>query len=283
MAESPIHYLVIGHVAKDLTPEGPRLGGTVSYAALTARALGYAPGVVSACGADLDVSPLDGIALALTASSHSTTFENIYSAHGRRQYLRALAAPLTARAIPPAWLAAPVAHLAPLDTEIGDDILPALGQRFVGVTPQGWLRQWDASGLVRAAVDDWAAAAGILSRANATVLSLDDIGRDWAVAERWARLAPVLVITQGPEGCTVFVRGQGARQFAAPREAEVDPTGAGDVFAAAFFVNYYETGDAWASARFANQVAALSVTRVGLAGVPTEDEVGVCRVRAVEG
>jgi sugar/nucleoside kinase (ribokinase family) len=281
VAESPIHYLVIGHVAKDLTPEGPRLGGTVSFASLTARALGYAPGVVTACGADLDVSALDGIPMALTASSHSTTFENIYSAQGRQQYVRALAAPLTARSIPPAWLGARVAHLAPLDTEIAEDILPALGQRFVGVTPQGWLRQWDASGRVRAAVDEWAGAAQILSRANATVLSLDDIGRDWAVAERWAKLAPVLVITEGPEGCTVFVRGQGARQFAAPREAEVDPTGAGDVFAAAFFVNYYETGDAWASARFANQVAALSVTRVGLAGTPTEEEVALCRARAV--
>ncbi len=267
-------------MAKDLTPEGPRLGGTVSFASLTARALEYAPGVVTACGADLDVSALDGIPLARAASSHSTTFENVYSAQGRQQFLRAQAAPLTAAAIPPAWLGARVAHLAPLDGEIAEDVLPALGQAFVGVTPQGWLRQWDASGRVRAAVDEWAGAAAVLSRANAVVLSLDDIGRDWAVAERWSKLAPVLVITEGAAGCTVFARGQGARQFLAPHQAEVDPTGAGDVFAAAFFVNFYETDDPWASARFANQVAALSVTRVGLAGVPTVEDVALCRARA---
>ena len=34
----PVDYLVIGHVAHDLTPEGPRLGGTAAYSALTAWA-----------------------------------------------------------------------------------------------------------------------------------------------------------------------------------------------------------------------------------------------------
>ena len=46
----PVDYLVIGHVAHDLTPEGPRLGGTVAYSALTARALGLRVGVVTAAG-----------------------------------------------------------------------------------------------------------------------------------------------------------------------------------------------------------------------------------------
>jgi hypothetical protein len=283
LAERPIHYLAIGHVTKDLTPGGPRLGGTASFAALTARALEYAPGVVTACGADLDLSPLDGIPLARTASSDSTTFENIYSAAGRQQYLRAQAAPLTAQSIPAAWLGARLAHLGPMDQEIAADVLPALGSMFVGVTPQGWLREWDAAGQVRTDIDNWTGAAMMLSRANAVVLSLEDIGRDWAVAERWAKLAAVVVVTEGPDGCTVFARGQGARQFGVQQEPEVDPTGAGDIFAAAFFVSLYETEDPWASARFANQVAALSVTRVGLAGVPTAEEVGLCRMRAGQG
>ncbi len=277
MADSPVHYLAIGHVAKDLTADGPRLGGTVAFASLTARALEYSPAVVTACGADLDLSLLSGILLACTPSD-STTFENIYGPNGRQQFLRAQAARLTAATIPPAWLGAPVVHLAPLDQEIDLGVLAAVSGAFVGVTPQGWLRQWDAAGRVRPAVEEWADAATVLSRANAVVLSLDDIGRDWAVAERWAKLAPVLVVTEGAEGCTVFQRGQGARQFVAPRQEEMDPTGAGDVFAAAFFVNFYETDDAWAAARFANQVAALSVTRVGLAGVPSVEEVGLCRV-----
>jgi hypothetical protein len=46
----PVDYLVIGHVAHDLTPSGPRLGGTAAYSTLTARALGLRVGVVTASG-----------------------------------------------------------------------------------------------------------------------------------------------------------------------------------------------------------------------------------------
>ncbi len=43
----PVDYLVIGHIARDLTPSGPRLGGTVAYSGLTARALGLRVGIVT--------------------------------------------------------------------------------------------------------------------------------------------------------------------------------------------------------------------------------------------
>src|SRR5690349_12458542 len=124
MAATPVHYLAIGHVAKDLTPEGSRLGGTVSFSSLTARALEYAPGIVTSCGDDLDLGPLDGIPVARAASRTSTTFENIYTTAGRQQFLRAEAAPLTAADIPTDWLNAHVIHLAPLVHEIEPALLP---------------------------------------------------------------------------------------------------------------------------------------------------------------
>jgi sugar/nucleoside kinase (ribokinase family) len=283
MAEAAVHYLAIGHVTKDLTPLGPQLGGTVSFAALTARALDYSPGLVTACGPDLDLSRLAGLALTLVPSDESTTFENLYSAAGRTQFIRAQAAPLTAADIPLHWLRAPIVHLAPLAREVEQDLAASLSGSFVGLTPQGWMRRWDAEGRVTATPAAWPEAPDVLAHASAVVLSVDDIGGDWAVAERWARHARVLVITQSAEGCTVFVRGRGARQFPAPPQVEVDPTGAGDIFAAAFFINYYETDDPWASAQLANQVAALSVTRAGLDSVPTREEVGYCRTRAMRG
>jgi len=46
----PVDYLVIGHVAADVTPTGLQLGGTVSYAGLTARALGVRVGIVTSSG-----------------------------------------------------------------------------------------------------------------------------------------------------------------------------------------------------------------------------------------
>jgi sugar/nucleoside kinase (ribokinase family) len=133
---------------------------------------------------------------------------------------------------------------------------------------------------VTLSVEAWPAAAQVLGQVSAAVISIVDVNGDWAVAEGWARAVPVLAVTEGAAGCTVFTRAHGARQFRAPPAAEVDPTGAGDIFAAAFFVHLYETGDAWGAARLANEVAALSVSRAGLAGVPGREEVGLCRARA---
>lgn len=280
MAETAIDYLAIGYVAKDLTADGPQMGGTVAYSTLTAKAFDYLPGLVTACGPDLDLSPLASIPVVSVPSPLSTTFENIYGPGGRTQYLRARAAPLTTVAVPAAWRRARIVHLAPLANELDDPDLGLFASAFIGMTPQGWLRQMDEAGRVRTVPDSWLGAERVLSQASAVVLSIDDLGGDWAVAERWANWAPILVVTQGAQGCTVFARGQGRRQFPAAVQPELDPTGAGDVFAAAFFINLYETDDPWASARFANQVAALAVTRPGLQGVPAPEEIGYCRARA---
>lgn len=279
MSDAPIHYLAIGHVAKDLTPTGPRLGGTAAYAALTAHALGYQPGLVTAFADDLDLGPLAGFACACTASAASTTFENIYGPQGRTQFLHARAAPLTGAAIPAAWRRAPVVHLAPLAREFDPEIASSLTGDFVGLTPQGWLREWDERGQVHHG--SWPQALETLPHVSAAVLSLQDLHGDWSLAERWAKAARVLVVTQGAQGCTLFARGESARQFPAPPVAEVDPTGAGDVFAAAFFIHLYETQNPWAAASFANQLAAISVTRPGLDGVPRPEEAALGRMRAV--
>lgn len=276
-----IHYLIIGHLAKDLLPGGSRLGGTIAYAALTARSLGYTPGLVTAHAADLDLGPLADLPRVQVPSPVSTTFENIYTAQGRTQFVRAQAAPLTAFHLLDEWRHAPIVHLAPLAREFDSKLAATFAGAFLGLTPQGWLRDWDAEG--RVSRTDWPEALDVLPHASATVVSLEDVGDDWAVAERWAQATNVLVVTEGARGCTVFARGEAPRKFSAPNQTEIDPTGAGDVFAAAFFINLYETEDPWASAKFANQVAALSVTRPGLEGVPDPDEVGACRVKALAG
>ena len=66
---------MIGHVAHDLTPEGPRLGGTVAYSALTARALGLRVGIVTASGPETSLDALQDIPIVPIKSPQSTTFE----------------------------------------------------------------------------------------------------------------------------------------------------------------------------------------------------------------
>src|SRR5258706_3049120 len=106
-----VDYLVIGHVAHDLTPEGPRLGGTVAYAALTARALGLRVGAVTAAGEETSLDALQNISLLSIESPQSTTYENIYTEHGRVQYLRAQAADIDFVSVPEIWRTASIIHV----------------------------------------------------------------------------------------------------------------------------------------------------------------------------
>jgi hypothetical protein len=278
MPATAIHYLAIGHIAKDLTPDGYRLGGSVAYATLTARAFGYAPGIVTSYGDGLDLSPLGEIARTRVPAESSTTFENLYGPGGRTQFLRGRATPLMPQHVPLEWLRTPVIHVAPLAVEMEAEMVTAFPGSFIGLTPQGWLRTWDEAGRVRPA--PWPEALHVLPHTSAAVFSLEDVGGDWELLEQWAKAANVLVVTQGARGCSVFVKDKGLRQFPAPPQTEVDPTGAGDIFAAAFFIHLYETRDPWAAARVANHVASVSVTRIGLEGAPTPEDAGLARVKA---
>ena len=66
------------------------------------------------------------------------------------------------------------------------------------------------------------------------------------------------------------------RRFRAPEVTEIDATGAGDVFAAAFFTRLLSTRDPWEATRFATLLATCSVTRQGLHGIATAREVDEC-------
>ena len=79
----PVDYLVIGHIAVDLTPQGPRIGGTAAYAALTAQALGLRVGIVTSWASEVSAERLRDIPTINLPSENSTTFENIYTKQGR--------------------------------------------------------------------------------------------------------------------------------------------------------------------------------------------------------
>jgi len=265
----PVDYVVIGHVAHDLTPEGPRLGGTVAYSALTARALGLRVGIFTASGPETPLEALKEFPILSIASPQSTTFENIYTEHGRVQYVRGQAVRLDLRHVPALWQRSPIIHLGPIADEM-DAVLPAsFSPALLGLTPQGWMRQWDVENRVhsRAWMDETA-----LAKADAVVISREDVNGDEEQIEQMAHHTRVLAVTENAAGCVLYWNGD-RRRFRAPRVPEVDPTGAGDIFAAAFFVRLFKTRDPWEAARFATQLASHSVTRPGLEGIPTAREI----------
>lgn len=266
----PIDYLVIGHITQDLSPQGPRLGGTASYAALTARAMGLRVGIVTACPADLNLPELDGIPIARLCCEQATTFNNIQTPTGRVQTLLYKAPELTLTQVPEIWQNAPVVHLGPVAQEVDPNLARSFPNSLVCVTPQGWMRAWDENGRVH--YTDWMEAAYVLEHAAACVISFDDVQCSETHIDEMLLAVRLLVVTEGASGCRLFWNGD-LRCFKPPLEIEVDPTGAGDIFAAGFFARLYATRDPWEAARFATLIAARSVTRLSLEGVPTPQEV----------
>jgi sugar/nucleoside kinase (ribokinase family) len=265
-----IDYLAIGHLTIDKTPAGPRIGGSVAYAALTAQALGLRAGILTAWGDELPLGALGEIPIFNIGSEYSTQFENVYSEQGRSQRVAQVAPFIEFHHIPEAWRNASIVHLAPVAREVSPRILKYFDEGFIGATPQGWLRDWDESGRVVAA--EWIEAEHMLTRMDACVIGLEDVGGDRGRVEQMAAACPALVVTEGKRGATLYTQGE-ELSIPAPLVEEVDPTGAGDVFAASFFVNLYRNGSALDAARFATQIAARSVQRPGLDGVPTQDEI----------
>ena len=281
-------FLAIGHVSRDLLPDGSwRLGGAVTFAALTAARLGLRPAIITSAPPDV-LAALDAllrdIPLSVVPTEDATTFENIYSAAGRQQYLRGRAAPLTLDAIPPTWRNAPIVLLAPIAQEVDASLVTAFPHALVAAAPQGWLRQWDDAGTVTPA--SLANAEILLPHVQALILSRDDAptplsadgkpARDPApfdgVFFEWARTVPQVAVTAGKDGVLLIGKDvPGPIMLAGYPANEVDPTGAGDVFAAAFLCELHATGDALRAADFANRVAACSVEAPGGEGIPTRE------------
>lgn len=274
-----VDYLLIGHVTVDITPSGPRLGGTASYSALAARSLGLRVGIVTASAPDAPLGELAGLPIVSAPSEYSTTFENIQTPEGRKQILHRRAAPLDYELVPAAWRAAPIVHLAPLAQEIPPGLARQIATSLVGLTPQGWLRAWDEAGHIHPCT--WNNAEQVLPHIGAMVISREDVGGDEEQIEFFAHHVRILAVTEGAAGSVLYWHGD-RRRFPAPKMREVDATGAGDIYASAFFFRMYTTRDPWEAARFATQFAAYSVTRPGLEGIPTQSEVQTCLMEILQ-
>jgi sugar/nucleoside kinase (ribokinase family) len=269
-----VDYLVIGHITQDLTLEGSRMGGTAAFSALTARALGLRVGIVTSTDEQTSLKALDGIPIVSVPSGYPTTFENIYSAEeGRRQILHHQAAHIPFDLVPGAWRSTAIIHLGPVAQELDPELPADFSPSLLGVTPQGWLRTWEQDG--RIIPCKWQNADSMLTQAGAVVISREDVGGDEEWIEAMAHQTRVLAVTEAAAGAVLYWNGD-RRRFRAPQVEEVDATGAGDIFAASFFIRLQATRDPWEAARFATQLSAHSVTRAGLDGIPTRLEIEEC-------
>lgn len=262
-------FLTVGHLAWDVAASGRRLGGTAAYASVTAQRMGLRPALLTSTGPDLDAaSALPGVGVHSVPAPFTTVFHNRYRGDARTQSATTTAGPLSTQDVPEAFRASPLVLLGPLLGEIDDELVQVFSKATIVASLQGWLRRRTSDGSISPSSWD---GGRVLPLVDAAVVSKDD-AEDAAAIAGWAARTRVLIVTEGVAGARVLF--EGGEQRTAPFQArEVDPTGAGDVFAAAYLVRYGETFDPIESARFAACTAAFSVEAEGTEGIPSRAQV----------
>jgi 1D-myo-inositol 3-kinase len=266
-------FLTIGNITKDLIPGGYTVGGTVTYASVAALRLGRRPGVLTRMGPDLVLPDVYGhFELHALPSAHTLTFENVYTSDGRVQTIHALGGSIGVQDVPETLrrTSPPIVLLGPLARELDPQVADLFPTSLRGVVPQGWMRRWDAQG--RVSHVPIACADEVLRHADVLVVSTEDVNHDVSLARCYADIVRVVVLTRGLHGCDVYFDGHVTHVRPRPAQ-QIDPTGAGDTFTAAFLIHYAETRDPIKAARFANVAASFCVEGLSYSATPTRSQV----------
>lgn len=261
-----IDLVAIGHLTFDETPSGVRPGGSAYYSALTAHRLGLSVGLLTsvAPGYPLDIFP-GGIEVAVVPSAHTTRYRLGQVKGARTLTLLSRASDIELEHLPAAWREAPLGVLCPVAGEVDPALAGTFDDAAVAVLPQGWMRKRGRGGLM--GPQPWEDAADVLPRTQLLVLSEEDLPAGEAGALAWLQQVPLGAITRGKRGATLYVNGD-SYHVDADQAAEVDPTGAGDVFAATLLIEYQRLGDAWEAAAAAACAGAAAVEAEGPAAIP---------------
>jgi sugar/nucleoside kinase (ribokinase family) len=260
-------YLVIGHLTADLQHDGSALtGGTALFAALTAYQLGARVAILTAAAPDLDLSMIPAaVDVTILPSAVSTAFRNTYHNGARTQFMYHPAPALTVDDLRRAPRAR-VVHLGPVADEVPRELPPDLQGGFVGLTVQGMLRSVapDHRVLTDASLLRRLPFTGI----DAMALSEEDVNGDEDAVVAATERVPVVALTRAERGATIWHGGQ-RHEVPAYRANVVDPTGAGDVFATAFFMALELGIDPVAAARRACAAASCVIEGPGVQTLPT--------------
>ncbi len=285
--------VVVGSAARDVAaddPRGWRLGGGVSYSALTTARLGVPTGALigvdaEASGAtEIDLLRAAGVDVRLVPLEHGPVFDNIETPDGRIQVCYDRSDPVSASTLPEAWRGVGAWIFGPVAAEIPDEWASAVpDDAIVAVGWQGLLRELRPGERV---LHHPPSASPIVRRADLVGVSRDDFDRDLPLGELLGALKPgaTLCLTQGAKGGIAMVAegrtpSHMRRWPPIPPAKEVDATGAGDVFLAALLAAYAEPrliGGRFAQGYdllLAAAASSLVLEGPGLLGVPAREAV----------
>jgi sugar/nucleoside kinase (ribokinase family) len=261
--------VVVGNVVEDRAPGGGWMpGGPALYSACTAAGLGADVTLVTRLHPRYDRSVLGRLDIIALAAASAPRYANSYSPSRRVQELLHPGEAIDALpGLPRAdgVMFAPAYH--ELDALLANGPPATVQGAVLGYALQGMLRTTGAGGRVHPRGDATAAAAVVPEGAFAFFSDEDTADPD-GLGRYLAGRGTVALCTRGEDGAVLYGQG-GPRLFPALPAALVDPTGAGDCFAAAFIVRFIETRDLDAAARFACAAGAVAVEGFGLEGIPS--------------
>lgn len=306
-------YVAVGHVTCDVVEHATRgticqPGGSAFYSALQAARLGQRTLIVTQ-GAPAEIQALlapylDELDLHVFAARHTTTLSTRGSGASRTQRVLAWAGPIVDRL----ELDTGILHLAPIARET--PVTWSGVADFVGITPQGLVRRWDRQEEVALVQLDTGsllgdiplappggACAGDISAVELDLALLPASFDAAAISEQECRDCHALfsaarghgacvAVTAGSRPATVHLPpddedgGDGAsgdgqvEQTSIPRMVAVrDDLGAGDVFAATFFIALAEGRTPIQAAELGNAAAAVRIAGVGPGAIGRRAEI----------
>ncbi|MBI3036757.1 hypothetical protein HYY73_03320 [Candidatus Woesearchaeota archaeon] len=283
-------FLAIGNACIDSTSSGKRAGGSVLYSAVAAKKLGWNAVIATNFASDYEafMPLLEGLKVIRHSRRSTTTFGISYSGGSRQMTLEKAGEKLDTESLLKALAVGSVnpdiLFFCPVAGEYSSDLVSAVTalypESLVVVTPQGWMRQWLREGNA-ISLKEWAAADEVLPLVDVLVLSEEDVGGNGDVLGNYEKLigksrgrgfGSVVVLTHGERGATAR---SGVKEVFSPafKAKTVDPTGAGDVFAAAFAIMYYETTSVEEALTLAHSAAAFTVEGKGPSNIPTRQMV----------
>lgn len=266
---SRFDYVTVGHVTVDVIgAEGTRRpGGGAFYSALQAARLGLRTLIVTK-GVAQELEALlepfgKELEVRVLPAQHTTTLATTGFGAQRKQRVLAWAGAITE----PLDIDTSILHFAAVARET-----PHSWQghaELIGITPQGLVRQWGESGEIALSSLEPSA---LPSRFDAAVLSESELAcAQWLTAGSAKR--PLVAVTAGarptllhlPDGSVLPVPVPPRDEHDEPR----DDLGAGDVFAAAFFIALRDGRSAQDAAAYGNAAAAVRIAGSGAQAVGT--------------
>lgn len=252
----------VGHACLDVISEKiNQEGGSCLYGSVLAQLLTSNVSVITSVGKDFPIKKYPGIHWMVQESKFTTKYKHHYDNHQRFSSLSARGNSIDLKKIPEDIQKSDVVMICPIVQEVIPDAIDFFETQWIGLTPQGWFRKFDARGEV-----SWTRSVHreLPRKIKLIVVSQEDISEDPAAWFWIQESAEISVCTMGKEGYILSKNGVEKKYDPIEIIQEKNPTGCGDIFSTSLMYllrNGFLPEDA---AKYAGHAAGLSSTQDGI-------------------